>query len=333
MLLFRRQPLNKQDSDLTCNNKDVHIFDLDQKVTELNSYTDTHIKYMKKTAPAIIHIPNNDTSAWKKPCLIRHSLHPYLSYTLSSPLISIYHQLEITFQFGMKFEEIKTKIPIIIASVPSKEYNDEDDIDNALLKYTFEDPAKSQFLPSKLSSMKKDSQTDDSYSVLRDSGILSNLSDEDMEGPFTGRVTPLMFARANPHRRAFSPTPESSSTPVRQQLKKFASALDLNTTSEEESFHHDFAEERPRTTTPTMKRHLMPRKVLAPINVNLANGKETVHHPLGPPLGPPPQTELPLLPGQRKGSNSSDVLPPPDRILRKPQKGIKKIFPRYKTSV
>lgn len=302
----RRQPLNKQESDLTINNKDVHIFDLDQKVTELNTSNDTHIKYMKKTAPAVIHIPDNDTSAWKKPCLVRHTLHPYLTYTLSSPLISIFHQLEITFQFGMKFEEIKTKIPIIVASVPSKEYNDEDDVNNALLKYTFEDPAKSHPLPSKFDKKKADDHTDDSYSVLKES---THVSDEEDEGPFTGRVTPMMFAR----RRAFSPTPT-------KQIKKFASALDLNTTSEEESFVHDYSEERPRTTTPTMKRQQMHRKALAPINVDLANGKK--EHPIAPLLGPPPQTELPSLPTQQ--SNSSGVLPPPDRVLRKQPRGKKK---------
>lgn len=378
-------------------------------MADSNQYKDTHIKYIKRTVPALIHIPDQSTSAWKRPCLVRHRLHPYLSYTLDSPLISIYHQIEVTFQFGAKYEEIKARIPIIVASIPKRETTTSlaaqqvalssttgtistnttnaaaSLTDEMMMKYAFEEVARSEFLSYRLESRASTAratdnddelliQNDDTYSVLRDTSVMPPTSEEDGEGQITGRVTPMMFVtkgyngRLPPQpipsafyntgskstwdsllgaptttanathgthhqpypRRALSPPPPETNSkhllgiPSSQysqqqqddhrQLKKFASAFDLSTVSQESMMNEEemIIEERPRTTTPTMKRQLAPRKVLSPINVDLANRKD--RGPL-----PPPPMELPPIPSQRnttvsETSDSSDVLPAIDRL-------------------
>lgn len=351
---------------MTASNRDSHIFDLDKKIADSAQYKDTHIKYIKRTIPALIHMPDASTSAWKRPCLIRHNLHPYLSYTLDSPLVSIYHQIEITFQFGMKYEQIKTKLPIIVASIPRKDPAQTQLIDqkssNLMMKYAFEETARSEFLryelePRDAASRSTDDDhsnlNDDSFSVLRDTSMMPITSDDEdsvvRDRAMGGRTTPLMFVTVNPsrarsptpvqpsavntymtntsnimHRRVLSPTPESSSTldvnSNQRQLKKFASAFDLSTASEE-SLRMDAErqpEERPRTTTPTMKRSHMQRKQLQPINVDLANGKEVNMFKSMPSLRPPPQTTLPPPPVSQE-SASSDVLPSLDRMKHQQQ--------------
>lgn len=346
---------------MTASNRDSHIFDLDKRIADSAHFKDTHIKYIKRTIPALIHIPDAAASTWKRPCLIRHGLHPYLSYTLDSPLVSIYHQIEITFQFGMKYEEIKIKLPIIVASIPHKEPSQiqlDKKSSNLMMKYAFEETARSEFLSYKLESRNSthrltddDTSTpnDDSFSILRDTSMMPVLSDEEYEQenyPRSGRVTPKMFGtKNNPprsfsptplpppaistymtntsniiNRRVLSPTPESSSTfninNNQRQLKKFASAFDLSTASEESLLldAERQPEERPRTTTPTMKR----RKQLQPINVDLANGKEVNIFKSMPSLRPPPQTTLPLPPVAQE-SPSSDVLPTLDRMQHQQQ--------------
>lgn len=381
MFLIRRQSLSKSESDLSCSNRDSHIFDMDQKMADATHFKDTHLRYIKRTVPGLIHLPDQSTSAWKRPCLVKHRLHPYLSYTLDSPLVSIYHQLEITFQFGMKYEEVKAKIPIIIASIPQREQHSSSHAaaeslraDDMMMKYAFEEVSKTGFLSYKLESTHsgnnhhttEDDQTmldDDIFSIMRDTSIipLNNSKQEEV----TGRVTPMMFvdtkSSRSPHppppttttttmpassyftpnnnatnqfeiminggRRALSPTPEGSNTIARQEehrkLKKFASALDLSTTSQESCDllnHVEPIEERPRTTTPTMRRqHMLPRKTLQPINVDLANRKERVVRQL-----PPPPIDLPLPPPPPLSSGKSDVLPAMDRVA---------VVPLYTTSV
>ncbi|CAO0793830.1 unnamed protein product [Mucor circinelloides] len=380
--LYRRQSLSKSESDLTASNRDSHIFDLDKKIADSAQYKDTHIKYIKRTIPALIHIPDTSTSAWKRPCLIRHNLHPYLSYTLDSPLVSIYHQIEITFQFGMKYEEVKTKLPIIIASIPSKgsaQTQLDKKSSNLMMKYAFEETARSEFLLYKLESRDStcritddgfSSQNDDSFSVLRDTSMMPITSDEEddeRDRAMGGRTTPMMFVTGNPsrsrspvatqphlpsavntymtntsnifNRRVLSPTPESSSTldisNNQRQLKKFASAFDLSTASEE-SLHLDAErqpEERPRTTTPTMKRSHMQRKQLQPINVDLANGKEVNLFKSMPSLRPPPQTTLPPPPVSQESANS-DVLPTLDRMQHQQQmrKNMRQPHPPFESA-
>ncbi|CAO3599311.1 unnamed protein product [Absidia cylindrospora] len=115
--LYRCSALPKTDADMT----KFKSHSLGQKGTgstsgkkvEANKYA----KYTKRTAPAIIHtLDETQPMPTNQPLLVRHPLGEYLTMGLESPLAAIYHQLEITFQFGAKFEDIRAKIPILIAS-------------------------------------------------------------------------------------------------------------------------------------------------------------------------------------------------------------------------
>ncbi|KAI9480438.1 MAG: hypothetical protein EXX96DRAFT_481064 [Benjaminiella poitrasii] len=260
------------------------IFNLDSNILHSTDYKDSHVKYIKRTAPALIHlVPESSESAWKRPYVIQHTLHPSISHTLISPLVSIYHQIEVTFQFGHKYEEIKSKIPIIIASVPQGANTNT--TGTAKIKYAFEQNAvRSDYLKhvmEKGSSSSKKYQMDDSdYSLpfpetTAEHAIISDNDDEDE----------IPQPRLSDQRRLFC----SSTSGQRHQqqyqddnglAKKFASAIDLSIPSisssqkieccgDEEDDYYWIPEERPRTTTPTMRRRN--RKILQPIDVDLAN--------------------------------------------------------------
>ncbi|KAI8377901.1 uncharacterized protein BYT42DRAFT_614550 [Radiomyces spectabilis] len=77
-----------------------------------------YAQYIKRSAPAMIATVDNHVSAWKQPLVLRLPLNQYLSVGIESPLVALYHQLEVTFQFEHKFENIKAKIPVMLASVP-----------------------------------------------------------------------------------------------------------------------------------------------------------------------------------------------------------------------
>ncbi|KAI8070827.1 hypothetical protein BC940DRAFT_295660 [Gongronella butleri] len=114
--IYKINSISKTESNLT--QVPMDVYNLDKKVNDLKQRRD-YAKYIKRTIPALIHaVDDNRTSAWQQPIVLRHKLHQYLHATYDSPLVSVHHQLEITFQFGHRFEDIKAKIPIIIASVP-----------------------------------------------------------------------------------------------------------------------------------------------------------------------------------------------------------------------
>ncbi|CAO3590797.1 unnamed protein product [Absidia cylindrospora] len=115
--LYRIQSVSKTDANLTLAPMDV--YNLEKKVLECKQRRD-YAKFIKRTIPALIHsVDQTRSSAWKQPIVLRHKLHQFLQPTFDSPLVSIHHQLEITFQFDHRFEDIKAKIPIIIASIPA----------------------------------------------------------------------------------------------------------------------------------------------------------------------------------------------------------------------
>ncbi|KAI9315693.1 hypothetical protein BX666DRAFT_2028583 [Dichotomocladium elegans] len=82
--------------------------------------TRNHKRYVKRTVPALLHSVDSDQerSTWVRPIIIRHNLQKQITLTLESPLVTIEHELEVTFQFEHQFENIKAKIPIIITSLP-----------------------------------------------------------------------------------------------------------------------------------------------------------------------------------------------------------------------
>ncbi|KAI7904937.1 uncharacterized protein BX663DRAFT_559194 [Cokeromyces recurvatus] len=304
--LYRFQPLSKSDYNLTTMDRDSFIFNLDKKIINSNYYKDNHVKYIKRSVPALIHLTGTSTSIWKRPCLVRHGLYPYLSYTLVSPLISIYHQVEVTFQFGQKYEEIKSKIPIIIASVPQQGVSNNENSPSPELKYAFEEAARSDYLKYVTESSTKNNDMidnnrneEDSYGspLLRDIStnidvsLDSSLNDRlKTMNPIsttttatttttttTTNINTLFPVYNNNSKSLFSLSPHSDYHLAynHNHQKKFASAVDLSTDSIKSINDVDDFEglptERPRTTTPTMRRN---RKILKPIDVDLANGKK-----------------------------------------------------------
>ena len=76
-------------------------------------------KFFKRIQP--ISLNTIDVELSSIPLLILHDLKTtsLLTPGIESPLVSIYHQLEVTFNFGNQGrEEIRAKIPILISSVP-----------------------------------------------------------------------------------------------------------------------------------------------------------------------------------------------------------------------
>jgi hypothetical protein len=76
-------------------------------------------KFGKRILPVITHHLSSEVNTKQKPLLISHQLNPYLIPGIDSPLASVYHQLEVTFNFGHEHDEIKAKIPVIVSSIPS----------------------------------------------------------------------------------------------------------------------------------------------------------------------------------------------------------------------
>lgn len=89
-----------------------------------NNNNRNHKRYIKRTIPALFHAVEAamERSTWTRPLQIQHNMHRInVTPSLESPLISVCHELEITFQFEHQFEDIKAKIPIILASTPEQE--------------------------------------------------------------------------------------------------------------------------------------------------------------------------------------------------------------------
>ncbi|KAI8344440.1 hypothetical protein BC941DRAFT_408642 [Chlamydoabsidia padenii] len=115
--LYRIQSVSKTDANLT--QAPMDVYNLEKKVLDCKQRRD-YAKFVKRTIPALIHsVDQTRSSAWKQPIVLRHKLHQFLQHSFDSPLVSVHHQLEVTFQFDHRFEDIKAKIPIIIASIPT----------------------------------------------------------------------------------------------------------------------------------------------------------------------------------------------------------------------
>lgn len=77
-------------------------------------------KFFKRIQPVTLN--TIDPEADVLPLLLLHNLreNSLLTPGIESPLISIYHQLEVTFNFGsgQQHDEIRAKIPVLVSSVP-----------------------------------------------------------------------------------------------------------------------------------------------------------------------------------------------------------------------
>ncbi|GAA5813804.1 hypothetical protein MFLAVUS_007291 [Mucor flavus] len=75
-------------------------------------------KFFKRIQPVTLNTIDQDHQLL--PLLLLHDLgSSVLTPAIESPLVAIYHQLEVTFNFGgHELEEIRAKIPVLVSSVP-----------------------------------------------------------------------------------------------------------------------------------------------------------------------------------------------------------------------
>ncbi|KAI9358718.1 hypothetical protein BD770DRAFT_67807 [Pilaira anomala] len=79
-------------------------------------------KFFKRIQPVTLNTMDPQQQQQEQqelPILLLHELNSLLTPGIESPLVAIYHQLEITFNFGLHQEEIRAKIPVLVSSVPS----------------------------------------------------------------------------------------------------------------------------------------------------------------------------------------------------------------------
>ncbi|KAL0091000.1 hypothetical protein J3Q64DRAFT_1855564 [Phycomyces blakesleeanus] len=273
-----------------------------QKMSDTIKNNKSYTKFVKRTVPALIHNVNAiKSSTWKRPLVISHPLHPQLVHALESPLVSIYHQLEVTFLFEHKYETVRAKIPLIVASVPKSSHSIPLLVENGVPwpRYHFETQPRYESVEFGPEMKSKRGEIDSMTS-----GIQASVFREDK----------ALFLKPPPRQKptfveqSFSEMDlPSLNKPivVERTLKKFASAFDLSTASRDDGDEESGEEareiiERPRTTTPTsaMRREKL-KKSLPPLDIELANtGKSRI--------------QKGVKMEQLKSSGSSDVLPAAD---------------------
>ncbi|KAG0170544.1 hypothetical protein DFQ30_002357, partial [Apophysomyces sp. BC1015] len=227
--------------------------DVNMQITSTKGKQRNQVKFVKRTVPAFIHyVDTSKSSVWRQPIVVKHKLHPNLSYSLDSPLVGITHQIEVAFQFEHRFETIRAKIPITIASTPIAS--------GETAPYPFETSPRVDVLPNPEPATKGTIPDEESlisganYSVIRDQSIPPARFDN--KSGLHISISSIELAASG------RPPPDG----VGRTMKKFASAFDLCNSPEEPS---EIIEERPRTTTPSKGRAR--RRPLPPIDVELAN--------------------------------------------------------------
>ncbi|KAI7847093.1 hypothetical protein BDC45DRAFT_527177 [Circinella umbellata] len=268
--------------------------------------TRPHKKYIKRTIPALLHSVDNsqEKSTWKRPLILRHKLQKLLSPTLDSPLVTICHELEIIFQFEHAFENIKAKVPIVIASIPppngSKNLLSFQPLTHGMPQYHFERD-QSRLHDSFVSVVIEEptrveevDHIDDSDSIQRGAhySLLGeprltvtsstiNLLKISMDDSYYHHQQHLHIQGNTNHNVTGHPLRKQDT--LGRSIRKFASANELSSLSRRsEEYDVDYSMmlplERPRTTTPLVQRrreaahqHLR-QPWLRPIDVDLANG-------------------------------------------------------------
>ncbi|KAI8334118.1 hypothetical protein BD560DRAFT_414692 [Blakeslea trispora] len=74
-------------------------------------------RFFKRIRPVIVNTIDLNDSFDSVPLILKHQLDKSPLCTIESPLITIAHQLEITFNFGQHQEEVRVKMPISISTV------------------------------------------------------------------------------------------------------------------------------------------------------------------------------------------------------------------------
>ncbi|ORZ14657.1 hypothetical protein BCR42DRAFT_393455 [Absidia repens] len=339
--LYRIQSVSKTDANLTLAPMDV--YNLEKKVLECKQRRD-YAKFIKRTIPALIHsVDQTRSSAWKQPIVLRHKLHQFLQPTFDSPLVSIHHQLEITFQFDHRFEDIKAKIPIIIASIPATSNHPPGNstfwssVTASDSKYPFETVTRFESMSvvpeendRSVPRASEDSNSHRGISSLVIDPAISALPLPPAQLPVSNRrntgngtatrTTAKSLATRksseglddNHYQPSFYPASSNDLLDRKKSVKRHNSEYDLNAFTNSSLL---VPEERPRTTTPMQRRqrdmtggnNTRRRRPLPPIDVELANGIK----PKSLPKIVDPLTE--------KSTSSSEVLPEADRSILQSQ--------------
>ncbi|KAI8146728.1 hypothetical protein BJV82DRAFT_395432 [Fennellomyces sp. T-0311] len=116
---YRCETIPKSDANLEIMDKDVQSNVFGQRFADAMKTNPKCVKFTRRKGSAFLHsVDGNPVSAWKRQVVLRHELDELLTYGIESPIVTVYHQLEIVFQFGQKYDAIRAKVPVIITSLP-----------------------------------------------------------------------------------------------------------------------------------------------------------------------------------------------------------------------
>jgi hypothetical protein len=209
-------------------------------------------KFFKRIQPVTVNTIDNsgEHDYILMPLLIKHELDSALLQNTESPLVTIHHQLEITFNFGPEYDEIRAKVPVVISTVPDSHIVDQinsygNPEAKTLQKYNMEtqqdytSPLLVETLESSDTSSINQKRSDENYrsAIMNDSTIstcstISNLkenhplarmdankplkkasSDQNMRRVRSASQRSLGSTSFNGKRRSITPPPQPSSGP------------------------------------------------------------------------------------------------------------------------
>ncbi|KAI8338771.1 hypothetical protein EDC96DRAFT_337929 [Choanephora cucurbitarum] len=75
-------------------------------------------RFFRQTRPVMLNTIDPDDKFDSIPLILRHQLDTHLLCGIESPIITIAHQIEITFNLGQNQEEVRVKMPIRLSTAP-----------------------------------------------------------------------------------------------------------------------------------------------------------------------------------------------------------------------
>ncbi|KAF7730145.1 hypothetical protein EC973_002753 [Apophysomyces ossiformis] len=266
--LYRSQSISKSEADL----ENVVKHNRNSKIR--------YAKYVRRLSPAMIHHVEG-LSPWQEPLVLHHRMDQNASTEIESPLVSVYHQIEIIFQFGQKFEDVRAKLPTVVSSLgPQKALKD-----GSTPKYPFEIAPLTKPLSVRVDTTNKPQPRPcppggylyyDDYEA-EDNCNYDDEGDDHTKPEWVDQHAALLDVT----RSSFHLTCED------RPLKRCASAQDLYSSKLAGADCPP-----PRSITPTPRREVRRRPQLRPLDIDLANGKKNktrpalVYRPSSPIISP-----------------------------------------------
>ncbi|KAG0174247.1 hypothetical protein DFQ28_002913 [Apophysomyces sp. BC1034] len=263
--LYRCQSISKAEADL-------------ENYGKRNGNAKTRFaKYVKRLTPGLLHDVDG-LSPWQEPLVLHHRMDQDASSAIESPLVSIYHQIEIVFQFGQKFEDIRAKIPTVLSSLgPHTATARSAQDDPVCPKYPFETAPHAE--PQSVAVDKTIKHQPRPPPAFR---LFSPVEDDDQGVQAEPEWVDQQSALLDVTRSSFHLTCEE------KPLKRCVSAQDLHCNK-----LADTDGPPARSATPTLRREVRQKPLLRPLDIDLANGKKPKTKtlaclPLPPVISPPP---------------------------------------------